>query len=272
MGFLAEFKKFALRGNLMDMAVGFTVGAAFSTIAKSLVDNVIMPPVGLAIGKADFSDFYVLLKAGAKVAPPYASLEKAQAAGAVTLNYGLFINSIIAFLLVALAMFVIIRVFNKLDKSLEHSFITPQKPGEEPENKKCPFCVSTVPFKAVRCAYCTSDLSDEKKILNESKVGQELVAKAQAALAEKEAAEAASSQTADANSSDGSKKTSEKGAPTKIVNDMPLAPELVLAKANGEDVESTKQSEDSKKQAEEVKLIETSKAPADANVEIKKSA
>lgn len=188
MGFVAEFKKFALRGNLMDMAVGFTVGAAFSTIAKSLVDNIIMPPVGLAIGKADFSDFYVLLRAGAKIPPPYATLAKAQAAGAVTLNYGLFINSVIAFLLVALAMFVIIRLFNKLDKSLEHSFLVPPKDeGSDPENKKCPFCVSVVSFKAVRCPQCTSDLSDEKKILNESKVGQELVAKAQAALAESQA-------------------------------------------------------------------------------------
>ncbi|MCC6979832.1 MAG: large conductance mechanosensitive channel protein MscL [Candidatus Melainabacteria bacterium] len=209
MGFIQEFKKFAMRGNLMDMAVGFTVGAAFSTIAKSLVDNVIMPPVGLAIGKADFSDFFILLKAGAKVAPPYATLEKAQAAGAVTLNYGLFVNSILAFLLVALAMFVIIRVFNKLDKSLEHSFLVePVEEGKEPENKKCPFCISTVPFKAVRCAFCTSDLSDEQKILNESKVGQELVARAQAAQAEGKT---------DLHPRD---------------KDITLAPEVVLAKAD----------------------------------------
>lgn len=222
MGFIAEFKKFALRGNLMDMAVGFTVGAAFSTIAKSLVDNVIMPPVGLAIGKADFSDFYVLLKAGAKVAPPYATLEKAQAAGAVTLNYGLFINSVIAFLLVAGAMFIIIRVFNKLDKSLEHSFLIKQEEGKEPENKKCPFCISTVPFKAVRCPACTSDLSDEKKILNESKVGQEAVAQAQEAIAMGEQPEA-----------EGEKRDS--WAKKKKELTTVIAPELILARANGED-------------------------------------
>ncbi len=231
MGFVAEFKKFALRGNLMDMAVGFTVGAAFSTIAKSLVDNMIMPPVGLAIGRADFSDFYVLLKAGSKIPPPYATLAKAQAAGAVTLNYGLFINSVIAFLLVALAMFVIIRIFNRVDKSLEHSFLTEAHPkGEEPENKKCPYCVSTVPFKAVRCPLCTSDLADEKKILNESKVGQELVAKAQAAIAQSEAATNNSSASEGKNNAAGA-------APIK--HDIPVAPELVIAKANGEDCRKT---------------------------------
>ncbi len=258
MGFVAEFKKFALRGNLMDMAVGFTVGAAFSTIAKSLVDNVIMPPVGLAIGKADFSDFYMLLKAGSKIPPPYATLAKAQAAGAVTLNYGLFINSVIAFLLVALAMFVIIRVFNKLDKGLEHSFLsTGHKPGEEPENKKCPYCVSTVPFKAVRCPFCTSDLADEKKILNESKVGQEIVAKAQAAIAESQAQQEVST----------SGKTLDQPAPISKANETPIAPELVLAKANGEEppvVPENAASQDGKKpedgkKPQDVKLIETSK-------------
>jgi large conductance mechanosensitive channel len=238
MGFVAEFKKFALRGNLMDMAVGFTVGAAFSTIAKSLVDNVIMPPVGLAIGRADFSDFYVLLKAGAKIPPPYATLEKAQAAGAVTLNYGLFINSVIAFMLVALAMFVIIRVFNKLDKSLEHSFLTGNvKPGQEPENKKCPFCVSTVPFKAVRCPFCTSDLADEKKILNESIVGQEAVAKAHAAIAESRAQQA-DAEAAGKNNGRSDRKTKEAPSISKE-NETPIAPELIIAKAKGHDLGKT---------------------------------
>lgn len=265
MGFVAEFKKFALRGNLMDMAVGFTVGAAFSTIAKSLVDNVIMPPVGLAIGKADFSDFYVLLKAGTKVAPPYATLEKAQAAGAVTLNYGLFINSVIAFLLVALAMFVIIRVFNKLDKSLELSFLASDaKPGQEPENKKCPYCVSTVPFKAVRCPFCCSDLADEKKILTESKVGQEMVAKAHAAIAEREAA--VKEATKDILDGDKAKQAAEKAkVAADKANDIPIAPELVLAKACGEEVCKDGERGDSKggQGGKEVKMLETSKPPAE---------
>lgn len=256
MGFVAEFKKFALRGNLMDMAVGFTVGAAFSTIAKSLVDNVIMPPVGLAIGRADFSDFYVLLKAGAKIPPPYATLEKAQAAGAVTLNYGLFINSVIAFLLVALAMFIIIRLFNRLDKSLEHSFLSSSvEKGREPENKKCPYCVSTVPFKAVRCPFCCSDLADEQKILTESKVGQEVVAKAQAVIAEREAAvREATKDIVDAGKArEAAEKVKEASAKA---NDIPIAPELVLAKACGEDV--CKDGEGQK----EMKMIEISKPPA----------
>lgn len=183
--FLQEFKKFALRGNLVDMAVGFTVGAAFSTIAKSLVDNLVMPPVGLLLGKADFSDLYVLLKAGEKVPPPYLTLEKAQAAGAVTLNYGLFINSIIAFLLVAFAMFVIVKMINRFDRSLEHSFLTGEnEDGSAATQKKCPYCVSVIEAKAVRCPFCTSDLRDEQKALTESKIGQEVVAKAQAALAD----------------------------------------------------------------------------------------
>lgn len=261
MGFVAEFKKFALRGNLMDMAVGFTVGAAFSTIAKSLVDNVIMPPVGLAIGKADFSDFYVLLKAGTKVAPPYATLEKAQAAGAVTLNYGLFINSVIAFLLVALAMFLIIRVFNRLDKSLEHSFLTSNvEEGKEPENKKCPYCVSTVPFKAVRCPFCCSDLADEQKILTESKVGQEVVAKAQAALAESEAAAAEAAKGIDDEDKAKEVAAKAKEAAEKAHN-MSIAPELVLAKACGEEVCPPKKHCDGAQK--EMKMIETSKPPAD---------
>jgi len=236
MGFVAEFKKFALRGNLMDMAVGFTVGAAFSTIAKSLVDNVIMPPVGLAIGKADFSDFYVLLKAGSKVPPPYATLQKAQAAGAVTVNYGLFINSVIAFLLVAFAMFIIIRLFNRLDKSLEHSFLSSSvEKGKEPENKKCPYCISTVPFKAVRCAFCCSDLADEQRILNESKVGQEVVAKAQAELAEREAA--VKEATRGIKDHDKAREFAQKARDDAAkTSDIPISPELVLAKACGQEV------------------------------------
>lgn len=262
MGFVAEFKKFALRGNLMDMAVGFTVGAAFSTIAKSLVDNVIMPPVGLAIGRADFSDFYVLLKAGAKVPPPYATLEKAQAAGAVTLNYGLFINSVIAFLLVALAMFIIIRVFNKLDKGLEHSILASVKHGEEPENKKCPYCISTVPFKAVRCPFCCSDLADEKKILTESKVGQEMVAKAHAAIAEREAAvkEATRDIVDHDEAREAAAKAEEAAAKTQ---DIPIAPELVLAKARGEETGSSSGSIEGEFVQNEARLFETSKPPAE---------
>jgi large conductance mechanosensitive channel len=177
---LQDFKKFALRGNLLDMAIGFTVGAAFSTIAKSLVDNIIMPPIGLILGKADFSDLFVILKAGEKVAPPYVTLADAQAAGAVTINYGLFINNILALVLVALAMFFLLKVISKVERELEDRFY-PREPAEqgEPQNKKCSYCLSTIPFRATRCGYCTSTLentpadpdSKESKELKKEEVG-----------------------------------------------------------------------------------------------------
>jgi len=117
--FLGEFKKFAMRGNVVDLAVGFTVGAAFTTIARSLVDDILMPPAGLVLGRTDFSDLYWLLRAGTEAPPPYATLADAQAAGAVTLNYGLFINAVLTFLIVAVAMFLVIRGINRVDRELE---------------------------------------------------------------------------------------------------------------------------------------------------------
>jgi large conductance mechanosensitive channel len=156
--FLGEFKKFAMRSNVVDLAIGFTVGAAFTTIARSLVDDVLMPPLGLVLGRSDFSDFYWLLRPGTEAAPPYATLADAQAAGAVTLNYGLFINALLTFLIVALAMFLVIRGINRIDRELERrSGAAEPEPGE-PETKKCPFCLATVPFKATRCPQCTSAL------------------------------------------------------------------------------------------------------------------
>ncbi|SNR93013.1 large conductance mechanosensitive channel [Methylobacillus rhizosphaerae] len=109
-----EFKAFAMRGNVVDMAVGIIIGAAFGSIVKSLVDDVIMPPIGLLLGNVDFSNLFFVLKDGAEVASPYASVAAAQAAGAVTLNYGVFINAIVSFLIVAFAVFLLIRAINKL--------------------------------------------------------------------------------------------------------------------------------------------------------------
>lgn len=155
-----EFKKFALRGNVVDLAVGFTVGAAFSTVARSLVDDIIMPPIGLLTGGADFADMFVVLQAGPDAAPPYATLADAQAAGAVTWNYGVFINNVLIFLIVALAMFYLIRLVNRLDQQMEEEF-APQKADEgpkQPSNKKCPYCLQTIPYKATRCPQCTSHL------------------------------------------------------------------------------------------------------------------
>lgn len=128
---LNEFKKFALRGNVLDMAVGIIIGAAFGTIVKSLVDDILMPPIGLLLGDVDFSELYVLLKSGVEVAAPYASLAEAKAAGAVTINYGVFINNIISFLIVAFALFFIIRGMNRLKKKEDEKPAAPPKPSEE---------------------------------------------------------------------------------------------------------------------------------------------
>ena len=147
---LKEFKEFALRGNVVDMAVGIIIGAAFGAIVTSLVNDVIMPPIGLLLGGVDFTNFYILLKAG-NPAPPYASLADAQTAGAVTINYGLFVNALISFIIVALVVFLLIRGINRLQREVG-------APSEEPETKDCPYCLSKIPIKAIRCAHCTSEL------------------------------------------------------------------------------------------------------------------
>ena len=147
---LKDFKEFAMRGNGVDMAVGIIIGAAFGTIVKSLVADVIMPPIGLLLGNVDFSNLFIILKEGA-TAGPFASLADAQKAGAVTLNYGVFINTIISFLIVAFAVFLLVRSINKLKRKEE-------APPAEPTTKECPQCLSTIPIMAKRCAFCTSEV------------------------------------------------------------------------------------------------------------------
>ncbi len=147
---LKEFREFAMRGSVLDMAVGIIIGAAFGTIVSSLVADVLMPPLGLLLGRVDFANLYVLLAAG-PTPGPYASLAGAQQAGAVTLNYGMFINKIISFLIVAFALFLIIRSMNRLKKKAE-------APAAAPATKDCAFCATSVPLKAVRCPHCTSEL------------------------------------------------------------------------------------------------------------------
>jgi large conductance mechanosensitive channel len=144
-----EFKEFAMRGNVMDMAVGIIIGAAFGLIIKSLVDDVIMPPIGVLLGNIDFANLFVVLKEG-KMAGPYASVAAAKQAGAVTLNYGLFINTIINFLIVAAAIFMMVRTMNRLKK---------EKPAPDPTTKECPYCFSAIPLQASRCPHCTSELT-----------------------------------------------------------------------------------------------------------------
>jgi large conductance mechanosensitive channel len=145
-----EFKEFAMRGNVVDMAVGIVIGAAFGTIVKSFVDDVLMPPIGLLLGNVDFANFFIVLKDGVKAAGPYASLAAAKAAGAVTLNLGMFINTIISFIIIAFAVFLVIKGINRLKR---------EAPPTEPTTKECPFCLSTIPSKASRCPQCTSQLA-----------------------------------------------------------------------------------------------------------------
>lgn len=147
---LKEFKQFAMRGNVVDMAVGIIIGGAFGTIVKSLVSDVMMPPIGLLLGGVDFSDLFITLKQGT-TAGPYATLASAQSAGAVTISYGLFLNAVVSFLIVAFAVFMLIKGINKLDR-------TKDAPAAEPTTKECPHCCSTIALKAVRCPYCTSEL------------------------------------------------------------------------------------------------------------------
>jgi len=144
-----EFKEFAMRGNVVDMAVGIIIGAAFGTVIKSLVADILMPPIGLLLGNVDFANLYILLKPG-NPAGPYLAMAEAQKAGAVTLNYGAFINNIISFIIVALAVFFLIRSLNRLKKA--------EPAPAAPATKDCPYCLSAVPVQATRCAHCTSEL------------------------------------------------------------------------------------------------------------------
>ena len=142
---LKEFKEFAVKGNVIDMAVGIIIGAAFGSIVNSLVKDVIMPPIGMLMGGINFADMFFALDGKA-----YASLAEAQAAAAPTINYGLFINSIISFIIVALAIFVLIKQINAMKK---------QPVPADPNTKECPYCKESIPIAAVKCSHCTSDLN-----------------------------------------------------------------------------------------------------------------
>jgi large conductance mechanosensitive channel len=140
-----------VKGNVVDMAVGIIIGGAFGTIVKSLVADVIMPPIGMMMGNVDFSQLFLVLNSGS--APgPFTTLADAQAAGAVTINYGVFFNSVISFLIVAFAVFMLIRSINKLKREEE-------APAEEPTTRDCPHCFSAISLKASRCPNCTSEIN-----------------------------------------------------------------------------------------------------------------
>ena len=146
---LKDFKAFIMRGSVVDLAIGVIIGAAFGGIVKSLVDDVLMPPIGLATGGIDFANKFVVLKEGAKAVGPYASLADAKAAGAVTLNYGLFVNQVVTFLIIAACIFLIIRMLARLQSP---------PPVPAPATKACPFCATQIPVAAKRCPNCTSQL------------------------------------------------------------------------------------------------------------------
>jgi large conductance mechanosensitive channel len=147
-----DFKEFIMRGNVVDMAIGIVIGAAFGTIVKSFVDDVLMPPIGLLLGKVDFSNLFMVLKEGTKATGPYASLAAAKAAGAVTLNWGIFINTIISFIIIAFAVFLLIKAINRMQREKE-------APAPEATTKECPFCFTAIPIQASRCPHCTSQLT-----------------------------------------------------------------------------------------------------------------
>jgi large conductance mechanosensitive channel len=142
---LKEFKEFVARGNVIDLAVGVIIGAAFGKIVASLVSDVVMPPIGMALGRVDFANLFVALNGGT-----YATVAQAKAAGAPTINYGVFLNTILEFLIVAFVVFLLVRQINRLK--------TPAPTAATPEARDCPFCISRIPIKATRCPQCTSEL------------------------------------------------------------------------------------------------------------------
>ncbi len=147
---LKEFKEFALKGSVLDMAVGIIIGAAFGSVVASFVSDILMPPIGLLIGHVDFANLFIVLSAG-QTPGPYASLAQAQAAGAVTFNYGIFVNRIISFLIVAFALYLVIRSMSRMKKKAAEA-------PAAPTTKECPYCFTAIPVQAVRCPNCTSEI------------------------------------------------------------------------------------------------------------------
>lgn len=146
---LKGFREFIIRGNVIDLAVAVIIGAAFTKVVNSLVEDVIMPPIGLLLGNVDFANLFTVLKEGAKAAP-YATLAEAKAAGAVTLNYGLFISTIVTFLIVGFVVYLIVRSITRLG---------PKKAEAPATTKDCPYCLSKIPLRATKCAFCGSELT-----------------------------------------------------------------------------------------------------------------
>jgi large conductance mechanosensitive channel len=148
---LKEFREFAVKGNMVDMAVGIIIGAAFGTIVNSLVQDILMPPLGLIVGGIDFENLFIVLRQGVEASPPYLTLADANAAGAVTINYGVFISRVVSFVIVAFAVFMVVKGVNNLRRQEQ---AVPAAPTDRP----CPFCFTAIPIPARRCPHCTSEL------------------------------------------------------------------------------------------------------------------
>lgn len=151
---LKEFQIFIARGNVIDLAVGIIIGSAFGTIVTSLVNDIIMPPLGMVLNNVNFRDLFITLSDGS-----YKSLEEAQAAGAATINYGLFLNNVINFIIIAFVIFLIVKQVNILKGRFEN-----QKDTPDPTTKKCTYCLSEIPIKATRCPHCTSQLNEQAQV------------------------------------------------------------------------------------------------------------
>lgn len=155
-GFIKDYRDFIMRGNVMDLAIGIIIGSAFSTVVNSVVDNLMMPPLGLLFGNSDFGDLFILLKQGEELLPEGATLEMAREVGAVTFNYGQFLTDLISFLFLGFGVFLIIKGLRSFEKPKEEE-------QEAPTEKDCPFCQKTIPLKATRCPFCTSKLPKIKE-------------------------------------------------------------------------------------------------------------
>jgi large conductance mechanosensitive channel len=153
-----DFRDFILRGNVLDLAIGVIIGAAFSAVVNSLVNNLLMPPIGLVVGNVDFQDLFLILKQGETALPPDATLQAAKEAGAVTWNYGLFITDVISFLIIALCIFFIVRSIKNVEERIRARAKSGKEVEEEPKEKACPFCTKIIAIDATRCPFCTSHL------------------------------------------------------------------------------------------------------------------
>ncbi len=155
---IEEFRKFIMRGNVLDMAVGIIIGSSFTSIVNSFVQDILMPPIGLLLSGIDFSDIFIVIKKGVENAGPYNSIEAAKNAGAIVISVGVFLNTIISFLITAMSIFIIIKILNKMQEKIIQK---DEDKDKSKTNKICPYCCSSININAVKCPNCTSDLTDE---------------------------------------------------------------------------------------------------------------